>query len=77
MGEHWAPNEIYMVSVAVVRRKFRFESSIACHILAAQLGLKTLKSALYVSQLYTCGREDEEPGRLDMQDGRLCYHCPH
>ena len=76
VGEHWAPNEIYMVSVAVFRRKFRFEPSSACCILATQLGLKTLKNALYVSQMYACGSEDEE-GRIELHEGRLWYHCPN
>jgi len=75
-GEQWAPNEVYLASVAVFRRKFRFESSGACGVLAAQLGLKTIKNALYVSQVYDCGKETEELGLVELRDGHLLYHDP-
>ena len=75
VGEQWAPNEIYTVAAAVFRSRFRLEPSRACGILAAQLGLKTVGSALYVSQLYDGGSEEAE-GVVDVHEGRLRYSLP-
>ena len=51
----WAPNAIYLVSVAIFRNCFTFSTTTpeAHHILADQLGLKTFKMAPYIAHTYT------------------------
>ena len=71
----WAPNAIYMVAATVFRNRFAHDPSEAPRILAAQLGLKTFKTALYVSQIYSAELAGDDMGYVEHCDGQLFWRA--
>ena len=66
-----APNTIHLAAAAVFRDRFACEPSEVMTVLAAQLGLKTWKAALYVAQRYSMGAKGQPIGRVASHDGGL------
>ena len=71
-GGQWAPNAIYMVAAAVFRCRFAYDPLEAPHILTEQLGLKTFKTALYVSQIFSV-EASPGMGRVERRDGQMFW----